>query len=193
MRWAIALAGLLLSGCLASQPAPAEDLPHEGVLATATRVLAVTTPFDRQGQFQDRPCVLQPTFPCTSAVGLASDPWERNVTVPRALFWRVNLTLDWSSQDPRPANLSIVLTALSCQDDVCKAARPLGYVNGTTSPLKFQPDDLFPQGPENGLQVLVRTAPANAQPLVGPLAVDYRLSGAVAGYVPAKPVDGHVN
>jgi hypothetical protein len=196
---ALALLFLLLAGCAAppSHPlhaaavdqaaAPADD----GLVATATRVVPVRTLLDQHGRFDDQVvCSGTSTSSCLTQGGVAARPYLRNVTNPDALFWRANLTVDWTSVNPHSDHLRLLVKAVKpCGDgrDCVKVTRTVAKASGD-SPLLVPTQDLFLRPGETGMQVRLELNEDNMTGMaVGPLDVQYHLHGWLAGYVAAAP------
>lgn len=198
---ALALLFLLLAGCSApaSHPGPAAHVdqaaaaaPDDGLVATATRVVPVRTLLDQHGHFDDQVFCPDSSVPsCLLNGRVEARPYLRNVTNSDALFWRANITVDWTSLNPHSDHLRLLVKAVKpCGDgtDGCvKATRTVAKASGA-SPLLVPTQDLFLRPGETGMQVRLELNEDNMTGMaVGPLDVQYHLHGWLAGYVAAAP------
>lgn len=179
---------LALGGCASPEPTPPEP-QNDGLVATATPLVPLITPVEGEGTFGDRPC-LSVAPPCEP---LMSKAFVLEVDEPAALFWRINLTAHWTSNDPITSGATVYIEALPdcatadpCDCPACTGERIITRASGP-SPIELAREFILEPG-DTGLRVryAIHGDPIDSRsPAVGPLVMDYRISGLVTAFVAA--------
>ncbi len=191
LRLAAALVLLLLSGCLASAPAPlavAPMAPDDGVVVTATRVQPLAHSLDREGRIAAHACQREQPDGCTFAMlGPGSGfQWESptfDSGDPRALFWRVTAVAEWSTQ-ARVDRMRLEVAATTPCGIGCLEEREVEAVEG---PDLLQVDhlDVYLEPGETGIRLRLQPIGTMETTLVHD--IDYHIVGEVVGYRAAGP------
>lgn len=184
----VVLVAILLAGC-AAKAAPAPEAPPQGdvVTAVAFRVEPTLTDVTREGMLAWSGCQSAQGEPCGVAPERFGDnEWRIVVQDDEAVFWRLNLSLEWLEASPR--NLHLDLYAVhgdGCPNGAtsCSSARSIEGAagNGRLSLVR----EYFLNPGETAIELVVTPASYNPYALeeMGKRA---RLEGWIAPYHPVS-------
>lgn len=171
---------LALSGCLASPPAtlPLPVVEDDGVSVTATRVEPLVHAVDAAGRIESRLCdPLAPECP-----GPGAFDWPRptfDFADPLALFWRVNVNVEWRSLAPQEGLQLTAYATRPCGID-CVRERKVVAAEEVEAP-HLHDLDIYLNPGETGVRL--RIEPVGAMETAwGDAGIEYRLHGVVGGY-----------
>lgn len=179
---------LAMSGCLAAAPvpvltpAPAQD----DLTVTATRVVPLVHEVDTWGRIAMHACPLTNSEGCENIlVGQVDEP-THDFGDPAALFWRVNVRVDWTSES-LVSGLRLSAYATTPCGPACLRERSVGSIEGGYS-IALEGLEVFLEPGETGIRLRLQ-AQGTTEASWSEAAVDYHLAGTVAGYRPvADPV-----
>lgn len=184
-RAVLACAVVLLSGCVASTPAaPVQDGPvvdDDGMVVTATRVEALVHPVDHHGVIEARSCLMGDDT-CPNPLMFDWPTPTSDFGDPLALFWRVALHADWTSNSLVSAMRMTVYATKPCGLG-CIDEREIQFHDDAASP-GFDSLEVYLREGETGVRVRLEPL-GNPETSLSEARVEYHLHGAVGGYRPA--------